>query len=364
MTAMALVFVLSWFSAVSILFPDKRAHVGIYIFFGAVAALTHVYAALFCGALAVGLIVASFLNKERALAISGLALGASASITTLAWLLKLSQVTRGNWTSQIEWIQFNFDTVMLAAQKLVELSFGGPLGAGLFALILFSGLVFSGTRTLAIVFLVTYTLFIFVPIIASFKQPMINGRYWPVGASSVIPLLALLARSIWLNRGGKPFISAAVLSSIFAFFSVSTINGAIGANRQTVQKPVWQGAAVVKPLIGECADKSVRVAGFLERDEAGIHSRWAFVPGLAMMAGTRTQIFVSIAENQTPILKVSDVRCPVLGWAEDTAFDPRPLSDDELLRALKIEAAPGTVDIRRHKSGFVVLKRDESVPAQ
>jgi hypothetical protein len=50
-----------------------------------------------------------------------------------------------------------------------------------------------------------------------------------------------------------------------------------------------------------------------------------------------------------------DSSCPVLGWAEHISDLQK--SDSELLSLLKISATPADVEIRRHKTGYVVLQR-------
>ena len=67
------------------------------------------------------------------------------------------------------------------------------------------------------------------------------------------------------------------------------------------------------------------------------------------VGGTSGVKFVDALVGATPNLSP----CPVLGWAENTEDGEK--SDGDLLRLMKIEVAD--VDIVRHKSGFVILKR-------
>ena len=83
--ALSVVFVASWYSALLILgFPAltlKRATI-----LGCLAAMTHVYAALFCGSIAAGLLTVGFSYKRKELLKPGLALGLSASVVFAIWL--------------------------------------------------------------------------------------------------------------------------------------------------------------------------------------------------------------------------------------------------------------------------------------
>ena len=61
----AIVFVVTWYAALAIQEPHYRPGLGWFIGLGAVAALTHVYAALFCGGLGAGLLVLALFSRRR-----------------------------------------------------------------------------------------------------------------------------------------------------------------------------------------------------------------------------------------------------------------------------------------------------------
>ena len=82
----AVVFVASWYAALAIKDPHQRPVLASFVALGAVAALTHVYAALLCGVLGAGLLTFALFSHRRDLVGPGLALGLSASVVFAIWL--------------------------------------------------------------------------------------------------------------------------------------------------------------------------------------------------------------------------------------------------------------------------------------
>jgi hypothetical protein len=62
---MTIVFVASWYTALAIKDPHQRPRVASFIALGAVAVLTHVYAALLCGVLGAGLLSLAFFFTSK-----------------------------------------------------------------------------------------------------------------------------------------------------------------------------------------------------------------------------------------------------------------------------------------------------------
>jgi hypothetical protein len=127
----------------------------------------------------------------------------------------------------------------------------------------------------------------------------------------------------------------------------SSVAGFTGARERTENKPVWKGAEMVLPLIKNCPSASVHVSGF--------------IAGYAQITHASAQLFADANAPETPpITALGSSACPVLGWAEHVRNNDSgmaPETDAELLKSLKIDAAPPDVDIRRHKGGYVVLRR-------
>jgi hypothetical protein len=71
-------------------------------------------------------------------------------------------------------------------------------------------------------------------------------------------------------------------------------------------------------------------------------------------------VFVDAKLQSTKNVSPAATPCPVLGWAEHN-WEVSKATDAELVQFLKIEASPDEVDVRRHDTGFVVLKHSPQV---
>ena len=352
LSALAVSFVASWCVALAIEAPDSRPSLVVFCALGALAALIHVYAALFCGALAGGLFVLSVLDKRwRSLVTSSLALGLSASLTLGIWLLTVT-----GSIGRVGWIKFTPEAVSGAIWYVKEITVGNRMSALLLVVLLLFGIARKATRPIVFVFSLAFVLFIALPLLASLKQPMIMGRYWIIGAPSLIVLMAFLARSWWRELRDGTLMSPTSLAVLGAgvLALVSSYSGFLAAKSFTASKPIWRGAEVTAPLLKECPEGSVHVAsGTISATRTSLHY-------FARMAGTSSALFLDAGADATPSLSVAAARCPVMGWAEHVLLGDDFLiraTDAELLRLLKIDATPAEVDVRRHKSGFVVLSR-------
>ena len=81
--------------------------------------MTHVYAALFCGSIAAGLLTVGLCCKRKELLKPSLALGLSASLVFAIWL-SIAFDTLG----RIAWIEFSARRVLTAASSVKEIALG------------------------------------------------------------------------------------------------------------------------------------------------------------------------------------------------------------------------------------------------
>jgi hypothetical protein len=342
--AMALAFVTSWFSALAILVPRARPGPTSFALLGTVAGLTHIYAALLCGSFAAALVLLAVIWRRSDLMASGLSLGFSATLVLSIWLaLWLPFHSLEN----LYWMKLSYATVVSALWEAKQLAIGPHLLIALIALLAF-GVLWPTTRMLTSAFLVAFSIFLFLPLLISLKQPIILGRYWLQGTPAIIVLIALLART-WLfdgisSRRWHPVPIAGAFAAV-AFLTISDATGFIIARAFTAAKPIWKGALVVAPLARDCPTASVHVNGF--------------IPLFAYTSQIPDPVFADAREPATDPIKPADSKCPVLGWAEE----PHPAdfmhraTDEDLLRLLKVGASPSQVEILRHPTGFVILRR-------
>ena len=302
---------------------------------GALAALTHFYAALAAGSLGAALVAWALIGKRRDLLTPGLILGASAMLVFGAWYAYASERV-----ANIAWIEFSADAVRGALWYVRSLE----IGPALMALPLAGILGFAAWRAPALrpnlfVLGVAVALFYALPLLISLKTPIIMGRYWTIGAALVPVALVLIAREFLStppHAHGKLVAGAAA-----AFVLLSAVFGAAGARHLMQVEPIWSGASLVAERAQSCAPGSVRVP-----DQPHLY---------ATASGLTEDVFVPAAEAS--ILST----CPVLGWAEHVLRgDGYSLNapEAELLEMVGVVTPAGGVTIERHASGFVILRAD------
>jgi hypothetical protein len=351
---LAVVFVASWYAALAIKDPHQRPVLASFVIVGAVGGLTHVYAALLCGALGAGLLTSAIFSHRRDLVGPGLALGLSASVVFAIWL----SMTWGS-LSRVGWIEFSPRLVLRAAHEVETLAIGWHFNLLLFVALLFFGIHDRATRLFFIPFGVAFALFVLLPGVASFKQPIIVGRYWLVGAPALTTLVTFAAWT-WFFAGvrlpERRTMRLVAASAAFLFLCTSTMHGVVAAPSQVARKGIWKGAKIVQPLLDDCPAGAVHVATGTGIRRYQYPSPEYFIWGFSKVTRAPSSLFVDAKLQSTPIISPALTRCRVLGWAENN-WAASQATDAELLEFLKIEASPDEVEIRRHVTGFVVLKR-------
>lgn len=353
--ALSIVFVASWYTALAIIgFPAltlKRAAI-----LGCLAAMTHVYAALFCGSVAAGLITMGFSGKRKELLKPGLALGFSASIVFAIWL-SIAFDTLGN----IDWIEFSARQVLNAALSFKEIAIGSDVVTiALLGLFLY-GLLNKNSHPLVLVFSIAFLLFALLPIITSFVQPIIRNRYWLIGATAV-PVVILFSARTWIfeNVEAPRTDGLAAGAAALYFLVASSMLGFANAKHYIPTKAFWRGADLVRPLLAHCQEGSVHV---YYDNPSNPYVSWTWeMWDFQKLTGAPQAVFADAREQATSYLDAAASPCPVLGWAEDSS-DWQKLSDTGLIQLLKIKASLDEVRIVRHATGFVILKRPSEAPA-
>jgi hypothetical protein len=347
--ALGLCFVATWFCALAVEAPQRRPGLASFAFIGVLGALLHVYAALLCAALAAGVVVLAFAGRRRDLAAPGLVLGASASLVVLLWLVALLE-----WAPEamgnISWIQFTPQTILNTLWEVRTTALGeGLLTVPLVGLIVF-GLIRPNTRSITLMITLANVIFIAVPLAVSIIKPIIVARYWLIGAPSLIVLMSFLVRT-WSKEGfaiPRRCFSQLATGAAVTFLFASDVLGFGSARFFVASKMIWKGATFVASVVKHCPANSVHVDS---------HGFGAGVDAYAYIAHAPQAVFVDAAKASTPLVRVSDAMCPILGWAEAVNMQDRlHRTDEELLRLLKIDSSPAQVQIDRHSSGYIVAK--------
>jgi hypothetical protein len=349
--AFGLAFVAIWFSALAVEVPQRRPELASFALIGVIAAILHVYTALLCAALAAAVLILALAQRRRDLAAPGLVLGISASLVLLLWLaalLEWAPKTIGN----ISYLQFTTYGVLNALWEVSKTALGRSLLTLPLIGLIVLGLIRSNTRPITLMILIANAIFIIVPLVVSIMKPIITARYWLIGAPSLIVLMIFLMRA-WLKDGfakpGRPILQVATGIALTLLF-VSDGLGFGSARFFVASKKIWNGAALVAPLVQQCPANSVHVDS---------HGFGMGVDAYAYIARAPKALFVDAAKASTAPLRPDDTACPILGWVEhvDTG-DPDYGTDEKLLGLLKIDASPAEVQIDRYVSGYVVTKSE------
>jgi hypothetical protein len=340
--ALAVAFSASWFCALAIEMPRRHHNLTMFTIVGVVAGLTHVYVALFCCCLTAGLVVLSYADsRRRDLLRPALALGLSAGIIIfvfIVWAMK--------FVDQTSWIELSYQSILTAYWYVRGLTLGSRLATIFFIILYAKGLSARSTRPFAIAFGSAWALFVLIPLLVSLVQPIIVGRYWLIGAPSLIAFIVFSMREFFRLRdqGGRFRLYWGGCLASLLFLVLTDVGSYPRALTLTSEKPIWKGAQIVSPLLQGCPVSSVHV-----NDSVLL---------FATAAHVSEDLFVASDASNTELLDSDNSLCPVLGWAEHLGQGAGLRKDDEeLLNMLKIGASPSAIDIRRHESGFVVLKR-------
>jgi hypothetical protein len=340
---LAATFAITWVGAVAIETRARPADLGWFAALGVLAALSHVFAALFAGAFAAGLALEGLLKRRFDLLRAGLVLGASASIVFGVWLVFVLP-----YMGNVAWIEFSVAAIREALWYVRQLTFGHAL----IALAVVGFLAWSGRRPEMRphlrVFAIAMTLFAALPVLASLFTPLVTGRYWLIGAPAIVVLVALALRTELRAASGDGAAKRALASAAFgaAAMLAASVFGFVNAQSFMQAKPVWRGAELVTPLLADCAPGAVHVW------ENHLYATASGAPELTFRDASRPG---------PSLLDPSASGCPVLGWAEHVRRGDdymQTASDAELLSLLGIAVSPAEARIVRHSSGFVVLRAD------
>jgi hypothetical protein len=282
------------------------------------------------------LIAYSYFDRRPGLRGPGLALGLSAGIVGLlfiAWGVRFAE--------QASWIEFSYESMLGTYWDIRDLVFGSRIAILLCVALFLIAMLLPSARGLAAVFGVAWVLFVLIPILASFVQPIILARYWLVGAPSIVVFVVLLMRALALDAHAVHPRLRVVAFACLAFLVLTDASGYSQAFSSTSGKPAWRGAALVTPILHECPSAVVHVNGFVTQ--------------FATAARVSDSMFVDASSPKTQFVRAGLSSCPVLGWAEHLSrLVVSGASDEELLRLLKIDASRSEVNIIRHAHGFVI----------
>ena len=343
--AMCVTLAIAWAVAMNV---RERRESFAWAWLGILAALTHAFAAIFAGAMAAGLLLEGLFAKRRDLVRAGLLLGFAVVATFLIWLFYILPRR-----SNVGWIEFTPNAIRVAAWYVKQLAFGSNFVLLMFGAFLAWSITIAKVRPLIRVFGVCAMLFALLPLLASFHIPLIVGRYWLIGAPALVVLVVFTIREHLLGAASVTGGAAAkaLIPAVIGGVALlgASAGGAINAGTLTAQKPIWRGADRARKVLADCPAGSVHINGSPEL--------------FALASAASPDTFVRVdAPNLAPRLDARVAPCTLLGWGEHVMLpggrSPEQADDRELLSTLKISGEPGVnVEVVRHSSGFVVLRR-------
>ena len=340
--AMTASYVAVMLSALAVMDAEHRPGWLPFAIVGVVAGLSHVFAALLCCSLAAAMIGVELVAGTYRPRASALALGVSAIASTFIWMLIWFWLGPGTF-AQVNWIPFTAAFVWESGVGALGLTYGAGWLAVTFGFVVGVALIDRRSRRLAILIAVSAALFIIVPILISFRVPIILTRYWLIGSPLCLAPLALLI-GLWRMKSEPahaPIAAAAALIVISLPLSFWAAADFVAA------KPTWRGIPIVKAQLGTCGPNAIHVLGF--------------TPGFALITHAPATTFVD-ARTLNESVRTASETCNILGWSEHYVLRLGPdfmarATNAELLQLLKLAYTPDEVAIDRHASGFVVRRR-------
>jgi hypothetical protein len=317
---------------------------------GAAAALGHVYGGLVSGSIAAGLLAVALLYRRRELVAPALALGIAATLVTVIWV-----AWAWRFTDRVDWIYFTPNSIKTYARETLLLAVGSKYAVYLLVAVGLAALAHPRTRAMAIVLLVATALVFALPVAASFRQPIIQPRYWMVAAPLVpafLVALIVVAGRIGGVAGSGLRVAAAgtlLLTSVLAAFQTHVAVAGL---------PYWRGTAPVVEFDAECPPGSIRI---------WISGRPEYFPEFyAIASGFPLDRFV-VVSPKTPAPPWTPSGCPIVAWVEHYPEDQptRDVTDPDvartLLEAVGLPPDPSRFVIEPHhgdwEGGYVVRER-------
>lgn len=331
---LCLAFATSWCVALAVT-EDGDRRIGLWTFasLGVLAAVTHPFSALLAGGMAAGLVVHGLASKRSELARAGLVLGAAASVTFLTWL-----ATAFGRLGNVAWMEFTPEAVRTALWYVRHLSIGPALMAAPLAAFLCVLALLPRTRPIATVFAIAGVLFVALPLAVSFVAPLINGRYWLIGAPALTVALVFLADALFAMTGARSRVGGL---AVVVFLAAAAIAGFFSARHLLAIEPAWTLADDVRDLAAGCEAHSIRVVRS--------PSLYAQASGLPQSTFIENQV-AGGAEPSS---------CPVIAWYEHAAvgvIDVREAPDALLLQQVGLSPDLAGLRIVKHASGYMVVR--------
>lgn len=322
--------------------------------------LIHVYGAIFAISIALAVALSGFLYKRNDLTKLSLTTLVFSFSAFLVWWIWINSTDR-DALATVRWLSNDPMFIVAALKEGAGYIIGR--GAISYAVALLAFVFFTLSKNIRIsrlIFLSTLGLFFFLPVLISWKVPIVFGRYFAIGCG---PLLAIFLTCAWREVNSRNFeqydIRKVILASCgIALFIITAVLGPITAINALRYRPYWTGIDTVTKFAGECSNRKIRVIDPINLDETFRSERASahVLYGYKLLA---TRSGFDIADGRESIRDVSEIDCPVVAWIEHSNLfeDGREAVTLSQLRALRLTNRYGlTLSVFRHRMGAVVVK--------
>jgi hypothetical protein len=330
-----------------------RLDLGLAAGLGLLGGISHVYGALFIGALAASMVIDGVATGKRKQWAFALVLGLSCCLSFGLWWTGLMLTTHGHLAT-IEWLKdpdLNKYTLPLAWPAYFGPDYVWVLFAGGLALALST----RAFRQALSAWLVCAVIFAALPVIISLKMPIILWRYLVIAS----PAFHILLVFVWLDTASrlahplKPWAAAALAGAALTVIA-PVLSGIYVGRLLVAERPDWTGIDVVRAQAAQCPSATIRIAT-PDGTEASQSPAYLFgYQFLTRGSGLRLE-----DASQTH-RDVADINCSVVGWTEHVlpvGIIPGVPDEAEALQRLNLTNKKGVpLIIERHRFGFVVSK--------
>jgi hypothetical protein len=325
--------------------PVKRVDISLAVLLTVICSWLHVYAAIFCGSLGAALIlVGHYATRRDDLVRLGFAIGISAVAAFALWFTVAQPVI-----ATIGWNRFTPARVFSSLWTIKQYSVGWKSMAALGGVFVGASLLRPVTRPMALVLVITGVLVFLIPFFVSFRVPILFDMYFMVGIPALLALMIFVLRSHILaaleNHEPRYHRTLAAVGAVLLLAALVT--GWTTASWHFQVRWDWRGVDVVEPLSKVCQERRIRV----------LHSA-----GWQMGFPYLLRGFDYVDATTAPVRDISEIDCPIYGWAEhylskgDGAWVDRATVAEALseFRLTNVQGLP--LAIERHPGGLVLYR--------
>ncbi|WAC47675.1 hypothetical protein OVA03_13320 [Asticcacaulis sp. SL142] len=321
---------------------QRRGPVMVLATLGAAAGLSHVYGALFAGALAAALVIEGVVSRRTEVWRAGLILGAACSVPFLIWFAGVSHQEGGNLRN-IGWISFAPEHIKSTIDGIVRVFIGPVWVVIIWTMALIVALSSPVFRRSGLMVTVVALIFLIGPFLISAKVPILHYRYFAAGFPALMMLLAMAVCEVWRSEPSQLRKGAgAILVLIPVVMSLPVSWSELTA------KPVWRGAEVVRANAQACPSKTLRGVTY---PDAKVQPIFPFTYEY-LLRGTDLKV---VGSDQ--VADVSDINCRIVAWVEHNGFISETTDEPLLLERLNLTNRERVaLVVERHPNGLVILK--------